>query len=463
MGVRHYAARVTNSSNRSTADVLRCRFCDASLEVTVVDLGMSPPCQSFVAPDAVASPERFYPLHVRVCTRCWLVQLPEHVLPDDIFTEYAYFSAFSTSWVEHAREYVDLIRDRLGLGPADLVVELASNDGYLLQHFVGTDVPILGIDPAANVAEAAEERGVPTLVEFFGSATARRLVADGRSASLIVANNVIAQVPDLNDFIAGVAILLAPRGTATFEFPQLRHLLDRIEYDTIYHEHYSYFSLRTFADVLGAHGMQVYDVEELTTHGGSLRVYAQHAAGRREVRASVTTLLEHEKRSGLQSTERYATFADDVRSSKFALLELLIRLRREGKRIAGYGAPGKGNTLLNYCGIRGDILEYTVDRNPHKQGMYTPGTRIPIYPEARIAETRPDFVLVLPWNLIDEISAQLAYTAEWGAKLIVPVPEAHVVEPGSRDAKTAEPSAWRARSAVTSGRLPQDLDDRCAH
>ena len=374
--------------------------------------------------------ERFYPLHARLCTSCLLVQLPELVAADEIFTEYAYFSSYSTSWVEHSRVYVEMISARLDLGPGDLVVELASNDGYLLQHFVGTGVPVLGIDPAANVAPAAEERGVPTLVEFFGRATAARLVAEGRSASLILGNNVLAQIPDLNDFIAGVAVLLAPDGTATFEFPHLLRLLDGVQYDTIYHEHFSYFSFRTISTILEKHGLFVYDVEELATHGGSLRVYAQHAAGPYSVSDSTAELLIREELEGLRSPERYAKFAEDVKESKRALLDLLIGLRREGARVAGYGAPGKGNTLLNYCGIRTDLLDFTVDRNPYKQGTYTPGTHIPIYPVERLTEVRPDFILVLPWNLIDEIGMQLAYVAEWGAKLIVPIPTARVVEPG---------------------------------
>lgn len=374
--------------------------------------------------------ERFYPLHVRLCERCLLVQLPELVAPDEIFTEYAYFSAYSTSWVEHARRYVEMITARLDLGPGDLVVELASNDGYLLQHFAGTGIAILGIDPAANVARAAEDRGVPTLVEFFGCDLATRLADEGRHASLIVGNNVLAQVPDLNDFVGGVAILLAPRGTATFEFPHLLRLIDEVQYDTIYHEHFSYFSFTTVSMILEKHGLAVYDVEELPTHGGSLRVYVEHASGPHATSAQVAALLAREEASGLRTAERYAQFARDVETSKRRLLELLIRLREEGKRVAGYGAPGKGNTLLNYCGIRTDLLDYTVDRNPYKQGTYTPGTHIPIHPVARIAETRPDYLLVLPWNLIDEISAQLAYVAEWGAKLIVPIPLARIVEPG---------------------------------
>jgi hypothetical protein len=393
----------------------------------MVDLGMSPLCQSFLSAERIREMEPFYPLHVFVCERCFLVQLDVYVPPEDIFTDYAYYSAYSTSWVEHARVYTRMIRSRLDLGPTDLVVEVASNDGYLLQHFVDSGVPILGIEPAANVARDAEERGVPTLVAFFGAETARRLVDEGKSASLVIGNNVLAQAPELNDFVAGVAILLRPDGTATFEFPHLLHLLDRLEYDTIYHEHFSYFSFATFVEIAQAHGLDVYDVEELSTHGGSLRVYVQHAAGRYQATPGVGELLAREEAEGLRTPGRYGRFAEEVKESKRALLELLIRLQREGKQVVGYGAPGKGNTLLNYCGIRTDLIAYTVDRNPHRQGCFTPGTHIPIHPPEKIAETRPDYIVVLPWNLIDEISEQLRYAREWGAQLIVPIPYATVV------------------------------------
>ncbi len=406
-----------------------CRFCGATLEFTVVDLGMSPLCESYVRVDELREREAFYPLHVFACERCYLVQLEAFVPEEEIFTEYAYFSAYSTSWVEHARRYVAMIRERLSLDAADFVVELASNDGYLLQHFVGTGIPVLGVDPAANTAVAAKDRGVPTLVAFFGRGTAEQLVADDRRATLIIGNNVLAQVPDLNDFVAGVTILLRDDGTATFEFPHLLCLLDGLQYDTIYHEHYSYFSLATIVEVLAAHGLAVYDVEELPTHGGSLRVYAQHTDGPHRQTKAVSALLVREEREGLRSAQRYARFAEDVRESKRALLDLLITLRREGKQIVGYGAPGKGNTLLNYCGIRTDVLDYTVDRNPYKQGLFTPGTRIPIHAPEKIAETRPDYVLLLPWNLVEEISDQLAYIGEWGGRLIVPIPVARIVEP----------------------------------
>jgi hypothetical protein len=417
--------------DRGVRTVWSCRFCGTPLERTFVDLGMSPLCESFLPVDRLEEMEPFYPLDVRVCDACRLVQLPAHVGGEEIFREYAYFSSYSSSWVEHARRYVELAVDRLRLTEGSFAVELASNDGYLLQHFIGTPVRILGIEPARNVAEAAVARGIPTVTEFFGADLARTLVAEHGAADLIVANNVLAQVPDVNDFVAGVSILLAGHGTATFEFPHLLRLIDGVQYDTIYHEHYSYFSFTTLRTILAAHGLEAYDVEELSTHGGSLRVWAGHRGGH-HADAAVTRLLDAEMDAGVSSHELYRRFADDVEESKRSLLELLIRLRREGRRVAGYGAPGKGNTLLNYCGIRTDFVDYTVDRNPYKHGLVLPGTHIPIFPPERIAETRPDYVLVLPWNLIDEISAQLGYIAEWGAKLIVPIPRAAVVEPGAR-------------------------------
>jgi hypothetical protein len=423
----HAHAREPASDGRAP-DPPSCRFCAAPLELTVVDLGMSPLCESYRTAAQLREMEPFYPLHVLACERCYLVQLEAFVSDAEIFGEYAYFSAYSSSWVEHARAYVESITERLSLGPGDLVVELASNDGYLLQHFVGTGIPILGVDPAANVAVAAEERGVPTLVAFFGQEVAEQLVAEGKRAALVVGNNVLAQVSDLNDFVAGVHLLLRSDGTATFEFPHLQRLLDGLQYDTIYHEHFSYFSFATVAQVLAAHGLEAYDVDELDTHGGSLRIYAQHAGGPHAETPAVAALLAREERDGLRSPERYARFAEEVKESKRALLELLIGLRREGHRVVGYGAPGKGNTLLNYCGIRTDLLDYTVDRNPYKQGRFTPGTHIPIHRPERIAETKPDYVVVLPWNLVDEIAGQLAHIREWGGRLIVPIPYARVLE-----------------------------------
>ena len=400
-----------------------CRFCRNPIRRTVVDLGMSPLCESYVEAARLDDMEPFYPLHVRICDSCLLVQLRAYVPPEEIFTEYAYFSSYSTSWLEHARRYADMISERLPLGRDKLVVELGSNDGYLLQAFVERGIPVLGIEPAGNVAEVAVERGVPTVVAFFGADTARRLAAEGRRADLLVANNVLAQVPDLNDFVAGMRLLLAPGGVATIEVPHLLRLLDRNQFDTIYHEHYSYFSLGTLQRILSAHGLTIFDVEELSTHGGSMRVYAAHADGHVAADGSVAELLAREDAAGLSTPEPYASFAARVEETKRRLLEVLISIKREGKSVAGYGAPGKGNTLLNYCGIRGDLIDYTVDRNPYKQGRFLPGTHIPIAHPSKIAERRPDFILILPWNLKDEIIEQLSFVRDWGARFILPIPE----------------------------------------
>jgi SAM-dependent methyltransferase len=388
---------------------------------------MSPLCESYVEAARLDDMEPFYPLHVRICDSCFLVQLRAYVPPEEIFTEYAYFSSYSSSWLEHARRYADMISERLCLGPDKLVVELGSNDGYLLQAFVERGIPALGIEPAGNVAEVAAERGVPTMVAFFGAATARRLAVEGRRADLLVANNVLAQVPDLNDFVAGMRLLLAPGGVATIEVPHLMRLLDRNQFDTIYHEHYSYFSLRTLQRIVSAHGLTIFDVEELPTHGGSVRVYVAHADGQgRPADVGVADLLAREDAAGLSTPAPYASFAARVQETKRRLLEVLISIKREGKSVAGYGAPGKGNTLLNYCGIRADLLDYTVDRNPYKQGRFLPGTHIPIVHPSKIAERRPDFILILPWNLKDEIIDQLAFVRDWGARFIMPIPEVAV-------------------------------------
>ena len=406
----------------------RCRFCDTPLHFTFVDLGMSPLCQTVIREDQTNAMEPFYPLHTYVCDECYLVQLEEYVAPADIFTEYAYFSAYSDSWLAHASAYVDMISERLGLGPQSSVVELASNDGYLLQYFVKRGIPALGIEPAANVAKAAEERGVKTVVDFFGADLARKLVADGKRANLILGNNVLAQVPDINSFVEGIKILLAPGGVVTIEFPHLLQLMNQNQFDTIYHEHFSYFSFATTSRIFAAHGMKLFDVEELPTHGGSLRIYGRHADDEsKPMTERAKELLEREAAAGLGGLDAYRQFREQVEATKRDLLEFLIEKRREGKSIIGYGAPGKGNTLLNYCGIRTDFLEYTVDRNPYKQGTYLPGTHIPVHKPERIAETKPDYILILPWNLKDEIAAQLAYTAEWGCKIVVPIPRVQVL------------------------------------
>ena len=406
----------------------RCRSCGAVVQDTFVDLGMSPLCESYVPAEALNHVEAFYPLHVWVCRACLLVQLDEYVTPEHIFTEYAYFSSFSTAWLKHAEDYTTMARERLALGPKSLVVELASNDGYLLQYFVRAGVPSLGVEPAANVAKVATDKGVETLVKFFGREVGAALAAQGRAADLVIGNNVLAQVPDLNSFVAGIANLLKPTGTATLEFPHLQQLVEGNQFDTIYHEHFSYFSLLATERVFAAHGLVVFDVEELWTHGGSLRVWARPAADTsRPVSARVLALRAREEELGYGRLETYLRFEAQVRETKRKLLELLIEAKRAGKRIVGYGAPGKGNTLLNYCGVRGDFLDFTVDRNPYKQGKFLPGTHVPILPPEKLDEAKPDYVLILPWNFKDEIMAQLAHIRGWGGKFIVPIPEAMVV------------------------------------
>jgi C-methyltransferase C-terminal domain/Putative zinc binding domain/Methyltransferase domain len=407
----------------------RCRFCQSPLRRTFVDLGMSPLCESYIPPDRLDEMERFFPLHVRVCDRCLLVQIPEFVSPVEIFTEYAYFSSYSDSWLEHASRYVETITSRLQLSAQSFVVELGSNDGYLLKGFVEKGIPSLGIEPARNVAEAAIEKGVPTRVSFFGLGVGRQLRAEGKHADLIVANNVLAQVPDVNDFVAGIAVLIGSRGVATLEFPHLMRLIEGNQFDTIYHEHYSYFSFATARRIFEAHGLKVFDVEELPTHGGSLRMYLCRADDTSQpVGPRVAELAEREQDAGFATPEPYSTFSQRVEEVKRELLDFLILAKRKGKRIAGYGAPGKGNTLLNYCGIRTDFLDYTVDRNPYKQGLALPGTHIPIFHPDRIADTRPDYILILPWNLKNEIVEQLSYVREWGGRFIVPIPRLEVLE-----------------------------------
>ena len=401
----------------------KCRFCEAEVAQTFVDLGMSPLCESYVSRDRLNQMEPFYPLHVKVCSHCFLVQLEEYVAPENIFSDYAYFSSYSDSWLAHARAYTDKMIERFGFDQDSFVVELASNDGYLLQYFVDRNIPVLGIEPAANVAVVAEEKGVPTLVKFFGRELAMELAEEGRKADLILGNNVLAQVPDLNSFVAGMKILLKPDGVITLEFPHLLRLVAENQFDTIYHEHFSYFSFLTTDHIFRAHGMKLFDVEEISTHGGSLRVYGCHQEdGSKPVSSKVMALLEREKVAGCDRLEYYASFGEQVEKTKYQLLEFLIQAKKSGKTIAGYGAPGKGNTLLNYCGIRTDFIDYTVDRSPHKQGKFLPGTHIPIYHPDRITETRPDYVFILPWNLKDEIMKQMAHIRGWGGQFFVPIP-----------------------------------------
>jgi SAM-dependent methyltransferase len=406
-----------------------CRLCNKELKHDFVDLGMSPLCESFVPADKLDGMEAYFPLHTYVCDSCFLVQLKEYVSPDDIFREYAYFSSYSTSWVEHARRYCVMIKERLGLGADSLVVELASNDGYLLQHFLPMGVPVLGIEPAENVAREAIAKGVPTRTEFFGVAYAEQLLAEGLSADLIAGNNVLAQVPDLNDFVAGIARLLKPQGVVTLEFPHIGKLIAENQFDTIYHEHFSYFSLSTIEHLAARHGLKVIDVEELPTHGGSLRVYLARITSRREPGDRVAALLECERATGLLDIATYQAFGEQVKRTKRELLSFLIAAKNAGKRIVGYGAPGKGNTLLNFCGIGPDFLDFTVDRNPYKHGRFTPGMHIPIYPPEAIAAAKPDYILILPWNLKSEIVEQMRFVKDWGAKFVVPIPEVSVVDP----------------------------------
>jgi SAM-dependent methyltransferase len=406
---------------------LACRFCGTPADHLFVDLGMSPLCESFLTAQQLNQMEPFYPLRVHVCPRCFLVQLGEYVSPADIFTEYAYFSSYSKSWVEHARVYTETMRRRLALNDRSFVIELASNDGYLLQHFVAAGIPVLGIEPAVNVAAAAVAKNVPTRCVFFGVDTARDLVARGEQADLLIGNNVLAQVPDLNDFVAGMKIALRPGGTITMEFPHVMRLMQGNQFDTIYHEHFSYFSLLTVEQIFAAHGLTVFDVDEIPTHGGSLRIYGRHTDDEsRPVSDAVGALRAREELAGLNGLQAYSAFDEQVKETKRKLLEFLIAARRAGKSVAGYGAPGKGNTLLNYCGIRSDFLEYTVDRNPYKHYRFLPGTHIPIFPPERIQQTRPDYVLILPWNLKDEIVEQLSYIREWGGRCVVPIPEVQV-------------------------------------
>jgi hypothetical protein len=383
---------------------------------------MSPLCESYVPEAALDAPETFYPLHVRMCDSCLLVQLPAYVTGEEIFSDYAYFSSYSDSWVAHARRYADLMAGQLGLGPASLVTEVASNDGYLLQHFAARGIPVLGVEPAANVAEAARARGIPTEVEFLGPRTGPDIAARRGPADLVVANNVLAHVPDIRGFAAGLRALVKDTGLITLEFPHLLRLIGQRQYDTIYHEHFSYLSLLTASRVLATAGLTVTDVDELGTHGGSLRVHARPAAAAGEPTSRVKAVLEQEDAAGLHTPAGHAGFAGQVLQIKSDLLGFLLGAAAEGRTVAGYGAPGKGNTLLNHCGIRADLLSYTVDRSPAKQGKYLPGTHIPIYPPDRLAQTRPDYVLVLPWNLRDEISAQLDYVQSWGGRLVFPIP-----------------------------------------
>ena len=404
-----------------------CRLCGTPLTRTFVDLGMSPLCESYVPAEKLDDAEVFYPLHVRLCDACLLVQLPAYVSGEDIFSDYAYFSSYSDSWVAHAKRYAEAMIERLDLTPDSLVTEVASNDGYLLQHFQVAGVPVLGVEPAANVAEAARARGIRTEVQFLGAETGRQIAQQYGRADLVAANNVFAHVPDIRGFAAGLRALVKDEGMVTLEFPHLLRLIERRQYDTIYHEHFSYLSLLTSSRALATAGLRVVDLDELDTHGGSLRLYAQPEENGGEPTARVKAVLEAEEAAGLHTVAGHEGFAHAVARIKNDLLGFLLTAAREGKSVVGYGAPGKGNTLLNHCGIRADLITYTVDRNPLKQWKFLPGSRIPIYPPDRLAETRPDYVLVLPWNLREEISQQLTYVRPWGGRLVFPIPVLDVV------------------------------------
>ena len=407
---------------------LKCRFCRNSLRVSVADLGMSPVSNNNIKPERLTAMEPFYPLHAYVCEACWLVQLGQFQAADEIFNdEYAYFSSYSKSWLEHARQYSLKVIERFSFDQDSLVVEIASNDGYLLRNFNEKGIKILGVEPCANVAKAAEEIGIPSLIKFFGVKTAEEMVEEGIRADLLVGNNVLAHVPDLNDFVKGMKILLSPQGVITMEFPHLKKLIESNQFDTIYHEHFSYFSLLTVETVFDAFGLVVFDVEEIPTHGGSLRIYARHDSDTsKPVLEAVKSLREQEIEAGFKDAHVYARFAEQVKETKRKLLSFLIEVKRQGKTVVGYGAPAKGNTLLNYCGIGLDFIDYTVDLSPHKQGLYLPGTHLPIFPPERINETKPDFVLILPWNLKDEVMSQMAHIREWGGQFVVPIPELKV-------------------------------------
>jgi len=404
-----------------------CRFCGTYLQRVFVDLGVSPLANAFLQPDQLNQMEPFYPLRVYVCDRCFLVQLEEFAGPACLFQNYAYFSSYAESWLQHAKAYVDMIIARFELTPSSQVLEVGSNDGYLLQYFREKEVPVLGIEPAENVAAVALKKGIATKVAFFGEETARRLANDGIQADLIVANNVLAQVPTLNDFVRGLQIVLGPRGVITLEFPHVLRLIADRQFDTIYHEHFSYFSFLTVDEIFGTHGLTLFDVEELPTHGGSLRIYACHRDdASKAVTSRVTEISAREKAAGLTCLDAYLGFAESVKETKHKLLDFLITAKQAGKSVVGYGAPAKGNTLLNYSGIRSDFIDYTVDRSPHKQGHFLPGTHIPIYHPDRIKETRPDYLLILPWNLKEEIMEQIACIREWGGRFVVPIPEVTV-------------------------------------
>lgn len=403
-----------------------CRFCNSQLVNSFIDLGMSPLANSLIDHNMLVSKESFYPLHAFVCDRCFLVQLEEFESPANIFSDYVYFSSYSETWVKHAEDYVEMITRRFGFNTNTQVIEIASNDGYLLQFFKKKNIPILGIEPARNIAKVAEEKGIPTIIKFFGIDTAKELLLMSKQADLLLGNNVLAHVPNLNDFVSAMKILLKKDGIITMEFPHLLHLILENQFDTIYHEHFSYFSLFVVQQIFSYHGLSIFDVDELQTHGGSLRIYAKHADNNDSIPQSVKNILEKEEKSGLKEISTYVNFQNKVDGVKQDLCNFLITAKKEGKKIVCYGAPAKGNTLLNYCGVTSDLIDYTVDRSPHKQGLYLPGTHIPIRHPDTIKETKPDYLLILPWNLKDEIMAQMSYIRNWDGKFVTPIPKVKV-------------------------------------
>lgn len=407
-----------------------CRFCSTPLEHTFCDLGMSPLSNSYINPDEKKTQESFYPLHAYVCSSCFLVQLDEFESPQEIFGEYAYFSSYSDSWLAHCRQFAECMQSQLELDASSCVIEIASNDGYLLQYFASAGIPVLGIEPAANVAAVASEKGIPTIVKFFGVDIAQELARSGQQADLLLGNNVLAHVPDINDFVAGLAIALKPDGVITMEFPHLLQLIRNNQFDTIYHEHFSYFSLLSVERIFGAHNLQIYDVEELATHGGSLRIYARHAnnADDDAVSDRIMGLRSTEADAGLSELDTYSEFNQRIQGAKDTLREFFIAAKNAGKRVAAYGAPAKGNTLLNYCGIGKDLIDFTVDRSPAKQGRLLPGTRIPVFAPEKLLDEKPDYILILPWNIKDEIMEKMQHVRDWGGKFVVPIPAVEVIE-----------------------------------
>ena len=406
---------------------MSCRFCNANLTKIFVDLGMSPLSNSFLTADMLKKEEKFYPLQALVCDKCFLVQLPEIESPENIFNDYAYFSSFSDTWLKHSENYVNAMLDRFSFDSNSLVVEIACNDGYLLQYFKKKGIPVLGIEPAANVAKVAEQKGIPTIVKFFSVKTANELLNEKKNADLIAGNNVLAHVPNLNDFVEGMRILLKPNGVITMEFPHLLQLIQKNQFDTIYHEHFSYFSLFSVQKVFSEHNLTIFDVEELDTHGGSLRIFARHTKNETSpVSERVSKLIDNEKKFGLTNISTYTKFSEKCKAVKQSIREFFISAKNEGKKIVCYGAAAKGNTLLNYCGINTDFVDYVVDRSPHKQGMFLPGTHIPITKPEKTRDTKPDYLVILPWNLKDEITNQMSYIRDWGGKFVIPIPEVKI-------------------------------------